>query len=319
MRCLRCVTVSALFLAGCAQDYFPVAPHQSTRPGLAARVDSINLTPPLTVHVSVHGVGSARIRRALLAPSASAPCREGIRETQAMLDGHKLWARPFDVGGPHELVLVYSPGAAGDLLAKPSALDFVLASDRGPDECLRVELTGAAPAQRWNAETTGSAGVALRVLGPIDAVDGVGGGYEIASRIGAYLGPVRLLGEVGFGEALCVSNCGSRVAFWWMPFGVSAHWVVADVPGFSLDLGLAYRMIPAFTSGKDDGRTAMLHGPELRLRLGESIQRGPGLPSGARIGNGGYEFFVAQWRGDGPNGPEQSLVIGIGIAGEAGF
>jgi hypothetical protein len=315
------VTVAALgVLVGCTQDYLPAAPHQSVRPGLAARVDAIGLEPPLTVWMSVHGIQQVRVRRILLSPAASMPCREGVRDAESKLDGQLVWARPFEVAGRHHLVVRFSPGASSDLLTKPAALDLVLAVGPGPDECLRVELTGAEPALAWQREVVGSGGGSIRILAPVDSVNGVDSGWSFDARIGGYAGPLRLMGEIGIGGAHCDEDCHqSDFGFLWLPLGVSAHWFAFESGQDVLDLGLAYRFTQAVIRGAGSGRTAIVHGPEFRIRLGETLERGPGLPAGARIASAGYEFFAAEWFGRGPSGPEKSFVLGLGIVSDVGF
>jgi hypothetical protein len=283
-------------------------------------VDALALEPPLTVSMSIHGVKSVRVRRILLSPAAAMPCHEGVRDVESKLDGGLVWARPFEVVGRHKLVVRFSPGAAGDLLTKPVALDLVFTTGPGPDECLRVELTGAEPALAWRREVAGSGGGSIRIVVPVDSVNGVGSGWSFDARIGAYAGPVRLLGEIGIGGAHCDEDCfRSDVGFLWTPLGVSAHWFAFESGQTVLDLGLAYRLTPAIIRGEGSGRTAIVHGPEFRVRLGDTLDHGPGLPAGARIASGGYEFFAAEWFGTGPAGPERSFVLGLGIVTDVGF
>lgn len=309
--------ISTLELVGCVQEYFPNAPHQSVRPGLAARVDSLTLLQTLQVRMSVYGIGPARVRRVLLTPSDSLPCHEGVREIDMALDGHRVWAKPMDVSGPHELVLRYGAGAANEILARPASLDLVLAGEPGPDQCLRVALEGPEPARAWHMNVNGTAGGTLRIVSPADSVDGIGAGWSLDMRLGTYAGPLRLRGEVGVGGAHCSIDCeGNTTGFLWAPLGASVHGFAIDSPGALLDVGLAYRFVPALVSGKEGERTSYVHGPELRLMLGESVQHGPGLPGGARVASGGYELFAAEWFG---KHDERSFVLGIGFVTDAAF
>jgi len=309
-------------LAGCAsRSYTPVAPHVATRPGLSASISHISLDRALTVSLRVDTVGVVRIRRVLLAPRVAEPCHEGVRDVELDLDGQRKWARPIDVGGKHEIALTYGPGSAGELLARPSTLDLVLAGDAGaPDECLRVDLTGTSPALAWKDHITGTAGGDFRGEAPVHAVNGVGLGWSFGTRIGGYVGPLRIMGEVGLGGARCSGTCyGSDIGFLWMPVGVSAHWFALGSKGTVLDLGLAYRFIMAAVGGHGESRAATIHAPELRVRFGTSAERGPGLPSGARVANAGYELFASEWFSDGPYGPEHAFVLGMGLVWEVGL
>jgi len=309
-------------LAGCApRGYTPVAPHVATRPGLSASITHISLDPPLTVSLSVDTIGVVRLRRVLLAPHIAEPCHEGVRDMGLALDGQRQWARPVEVSGKHVIALSYGSGSARELLARPSTLDLVLAGEAGaPDECLRVDLTGTAPALAWKDHITGTAGGDVRVEAPVHAVNGVGIGWSFGTRIGGYVGPLRIMGEAGLGGAHCGATCyGSDIGFMWLPIGVSAHWFVIDSKGFVLDLGLAYRFITATVAGQGESRALTIHAPELRLRFGTSAERGPGLPSGARVANAGYELFASEWFSDGPYGAEHAFVLGMGLVWEVGL
>lgn len=322
MRAVRYSTMIAVIAtAACQRGYQPVAPHVASQPGLSAQITRISFDRPFLAWLSVQATAPVHVRRVLLTPADAEPCHEGIREAELSLDAQAVWARPFEVLGLHELELRYDLGAAAQILAQPAALDLVLAGDAGkPDQCLRVALNGKPPEQAWNAHTPGTFAATVRILAPFYSVNGVGTGWSFDSRIGAYTGPLRLMGEVGLGSAYCGERCGgSRVGFIWLPFGASAHWFVHESKRSAVDIGLAYRLILAGVGHGQEARSTMLQAPELRLRFADTIQRGPGLPSGSRVGSGGFELFASEWFGHGPNGPERTFVLGVGVVGDSSF
>ena len=324
MRLAATLTVLAALAAawGCHQQgYQPVAPHFAVRPGLTAQINRVDFERQMNASLTVEALAPVQIRRILLAPSDAEPCREGIRESDARLDRQTIWARPIEVSGRHELDVRFGVAAAVQLTAQPASLDLVLAGQAGqPDQCLRVALNGYEPRQAWNAQTSATVGAAVRVMAPVHSLNGVDTGWSVDTRIGGYVGPLRLAAEVGVGGAHCGERCyGSGLGFTWLPLGVSTHWFAYDAKGSALDVGLAYRLTLAGVSHGQESRSVIIQAPELRLRWAGTVQRGPGLPSGARIGSAGYELFASEWFGKGPTGPEHTFVLGFGIVGDGGF
>src|ERR1041385_5032412 len=210
----RFLSLGFFVAGGSPGGYTPVAPHVATRPALAASVTRIHLDRGLAVTLRVDTAGPVRLRRVLLAPHVAEPCHEGVREVDITVDDQRQWARPTEITGKHEIALRYSAGSASDLLARPSALDVVVAGDGGaPDQCLRVELTGASRALAWNDHIAGTVGGELRVMAPIQSVDGVGAGWSFGARMGGYAGPVRIMGELGLGTAHCTGVCYGDIGF----------------------------------------------------------------------------------------------------------
>ena len=321
----RVASASLLAILGAtncqSQGYRPVAPHVATRPELTVTVDRINFGQAFSASLTLKSAAPVLVRRVLLAPADAEPCHEGIRESDARLDHQRIWARPFEVNGVRELDLRFGVAAASQIVAQPAAFDLVLAQQGGqPDQCLRVALTSQARDGAWNADVRGTVAMTVRVESPAYGVNGVDTGWSFDTRIGGYAGPLRIMGEVGLGGAHCGERCfGSSIGFVWLPLGVSTHWFAYDSKGSALDVGVAYRLMLAGVGHGQDSRSLLIQAPELRLRWANTVQRGPGLPGGPRIGSGGFELFASEWFSKGPSGPERSFVLGFGIVGDTGF
>jgi hypothetical protein len=321
---LLLIAAIAWCAAACALPPFkPAAPHRNAGEGLRAEVTRIGTItsqgPVVAIWAVVEGDPGAMLRRALLAPMKADPCREGIRATRLLVDDQFQWLRPVSVEGRHKLQLEFSQGAAYDLLTQIAAIDFVLASDEG-DRCLRVQLTGVDPALAWTADVRGAAGGSLRAYTPLHSVGGVGAGWSIGSSLGVYAGPFRLQGEAAVGSANCRQQClGSSFGFSWIPLGLSAHTYVLEAEGWGIDVGAGYRWIFSTVGGSGSSRQVWLSGPELTMRFAATPPRHPGLPAGSRIASAAFETFVADWRWNGPEGVERSLVFGVGLSWDAGF
>lgn len=305
---------------GCGAPYRPVAPHQGLTEDLRSEVISVGTLPPLTVELRVDGIGGAKIRRALLAPAAAEPCREGVRAQSIALDEQRSWLRPIEIGGAHTLRLSFSPGAARDLLTEPTAIDLVLVSAQGPDHCQRIPLTGTEPALAFGAERHGYASGALRTDLPFKSVGGVGAGWSYSLGFGAYAGPLRLGADAGLGTAACTHTCaGSSAGFLWLPVGFTASTFLVDRRNFALQLGAGYRFYFADVGSSDARRTVTISAPELRLSFASTAWQGPGIPSGARIAAASFDLFAADWRWHGPTGVESSFVAGLGLSWQLGW
>jgi len=310
-------------LAGCVpHGYRPAAPHRAAALGLAADViqlDTLSRGDAVTVSARIQGDPGTRLVRVLLTPAASEPCREGMRAARLVIDGESKWLRPVSVAGAHDLALAFGRGAAFALLQAPSALDFVLETDAG-ERCVRVALSGSEPALAWQTDVSGTAGASLRAYSPVTSVAGVASGWAFSDDVGGYLGPVRLQAEFGFGTANCTRSCaGSSSGFIWAPLGVTAHTELFDRDGFAIDLGVGYRGIFGLVGSKSAERTVRLDAPELSLRFAGTVNQGPGLPGGARIGSAGLELFASDWRYSGALGNESSFVLGLGFVWDHGF
>jgi len=321
-----------LLCSACAVPSFhPIAPHTAREQGLRVTLTKLDFASAtnLVVTAELEGAPGTRVRRAVLAPAKALPCREGIREQRWFLDGKSVWLRPAKVEGAHVALLQYSDGAWHDILREGAAIDFVVASDdpeaserdEEDDQCVRVMLNGNDPALAWHAESShGVAGASLRVYSPSAALGGVGAGWAFVDSVGAYLGPLRLQGDAGFGTANCRRDClDSGLAFVWFPLGASTHVYVLDHHGAGIDLGLGYRWFFSSVGGEAGSRSVTLGGPELTLRLSGTASLGRGIEGGSRIVSSGLEFIASNWRYNGPAGRESALVLGLALTWDHGF
>jgi hypothetical protein len=317
-------------LSACAlPSYEPVSPHVATSEDLHAEVTKLDASAAtILVTAKLEGGPKTRVRRALLAPLKAAPCHEGIREQRFTLDGKPQWLRPARVEGAHSALLVYAGAAALEILRQDAAIDFVVASpsaeddrpDDDADACVRVPLNGPDPALAWRAEAHGFAGGSVRVYSPSRALGGVGLGWALVDSVGAYIGPVRVQGEVGFGNAICRSDCfDSGLGFVWFPVGASMHVPLLDRAGMGLDLGLAYRWFFSSVGGGGESRWVIPAGPELSFRIAGTADLGRGLPGGWRMASSGVEFMLADWRYHAPDGWQNAVVLGMALTWDHGF
>jgi hypothetical protein len=319
-----CFLVALGAALGCvAPPYRPAQPHRAAGAGLRIDITKIQTLgqngPELVVWADLDGDPGVELRRALVAPRKAEPCHEGVRAKSLVVDGESPWLRPVAVGGKHDLVLRFAPGAAQDLLREAAAIDFVVAAAEG-DRCVRVTLTGHEPSDAWAAPLAGVVGASIRGYAPANPVGGVGSGWSFGDYLGGYLGPLRLQADFGFGSANCRSDClGGTGGFLWFPLGASAHMVLVESGSFSLDVGLGYRAMFASTIGKESSRRLRLDAPELSVRFAGTAEQGPGLPKGHRVASGGIEVFVADWSAGGAAGTERSLVLGMGFVWDHGF
>jgi hypothetical protein len=308
-----------LSLAGCdARLYRPAVPRTNDADGLRVEIVSIRTIPPLTVELRVDGAEGTKMRHALLAPAKAEVCHEGVRPSGIVVDGKQPWLRPIEIEGKHDVRLTFPAGASNDLLAEPTVIDIVFASNDG-ERCVRMALTGP-DELRFTTTFRGYASSGLRVEIPAKSVGGVGAGWTHALGFGGYAGPLRLGADVGIGTAACTHDCaGSTIGFLWLPTAVTASAFVIDRGDFALQLGAGYRLYFADVGSGDRSRSLTIHAPEARITLGSTLWQGPGLPSGARVAAGGLDLFFSNWRWSGPAGAESSFVFGLGLSGQAGW
>jgi hypothetical protein len=304
-------------ISGIPHTYAASHPHRAEQPGLSADIREISVGPWLLVRLQLQAEKEVAVRRALLAPRAALPCREGVRESSLALDNERRWARPFAVSGSHALALGFRVGGA--LLQQPSSVDLVLApvTGDGPDTCLRVPLNGPEPELAWGKTHYFASGGALRGYGLLHDVRGVGAGWSYDLRLGIPLGAFRPGFDVGLGLARCSTDCrGDSLGFFMAPLAPTLHWFVLDAGGAAVDLGLSYQFIYA-NVGSETQRSFWIQAPTLSMRLALTPEQGVGIESGARAGSSGLELYVSRWSSPGLQGAEQSFVFGAGWAWDA--
>jgi hypothetical protein len=312
---LALVAVTAPTSMTGVQHTYPAShPHRAAQPGLSAEIRKIDIGSSLVVHMRLDAPALVAVRRALLAPRAALPCREGVRERSLQLDGERRWARPFPVRGTHELTLGFR--VDGSWLDQASAIDLVLApaTGEGPDSCLRVVLNGPEPELAWEKTHWFSSGGAVRGYVPFEALRGVGTGWSYDGRFAVPLGSFRPGLDLGLGFARCRSDCrGDALGFLNLGLAPALHWFVVDRAGVALDLGFAYQLVYA-SVGVEPTRALWIHAPTLSLRLAGTVQHGLGIESGARAGSTGLELFFSRWSSPGLDASDHSFVLGAGWA-----
>jgi hypothetical protein len=307
-----------------AKPYRPVVPsaHRASVQGLEAEIVQIETAYGFRVLLKVRGDRDARITRALLAPSAASPCREGVRDEGLLVDGKVEWLRPVRVSGEHEVLVTFPAGAAGDLIAKTPVVDLVLPTEtKGADDCLRLPISGEAPELALARDMSWSVNWAARLVYPSHPVRSVDNGWSLDFGAGRWFGPIRARAEVGAGISDCKGDCPPQPhggeGFTWFPLRLALDGYVFETRGFGIAAELGYELSSARRLNPDEStRWETNHGPRGAVRLDFTPLMPQGWPWGGRQSAFGLELSLGRWASEEDGA---ALVWGIGLVNFVGF
>src|SRR4029077_8981476 len=103
-----CVSAIAGVACTSQRPYRPVSPaaHRAETQDLQAQLVEVSWAGFHAV-LQVRGGEDARLVRGLLAPVASRPCEEGVRDQGLTVDGKAQWLRPVSAAGEHRITLTF--------------------------------------------------------------------------------------------------------------------------------------------------------------------------------------------------------------------
>jgi hypothetical protein len=304
----------AAVASGCA-TYRPASARE-VREGSAL----VRVTGAQTGWVSVNVQGDvvdpagSKVRAAWLTSADAARCAGGWPGTVAWQQGGGLGEAPADAvrTGPRRFELSFLRQDPADPLRGDSAVDLQL--DTPAAGCLRVPFAGENPALHWSGAGRWYAGMALRyaIVAP-----GIGGAREALSlsvRVGRWVGPLRVTGEVGAGLHGCNGTCAGG-DFEWLEGSLGLEGFIVRRDGWTLSLEAAYEALPGV--GHPDSNQTLVHGPRLSVRLLRTERWHAGLPSGPEVRTSGLELFAGERFYSGAQ--VGGLVVGVGIVGDEGL
>ena len=319
---------SFLAIAGVActsqRPYRPISPaaHHAETQGLDAQIVEV-WWAGFHVVMQVRGGDDARIVRGLLAPVASRPCEEGLRDRGFFVDGKAQWLRPVSVAGEHRIILTFPALGASDLLAQDPVVDLlVLGKDDSPEHCLRLPLSSKAPELAWQRPFRWSGDLAARGTFSSHPLGSVDGGWSVDFGIGRFIGPLRIRGEIGLGSADCSGYCPPEPngghGFWLIPVGAAVDGYLFETSGFGLAAEVGYRQFFATRVNPDNStRWESSGGPTGTLRFDLTPSPLPGWPGGGRQGSFGIEVTAGpSMRSD---GSDAAFMWGVGLVNYVGF
>ena len=315
--------VSALVF-GCAnaiEPYHPVRPHRSQTEDIDLAVLQAQIAGSFQFALVARGRPGVRLERALLAPAAARPCREGLRDVGLMVDEKLRWLRPVPLEGRHDIIVTFPQAAGLDLLAQRPVLDLVLETPRG-ERCVRVRVSGPEPELAWRRSFDWSVSYAVRAAHPSEPLGAVEDRWSFDAGFGRWLGPLRLMAELGAGATDCRSDCpparNDEKGFYLVALRGSLDTYLYEGPGFGLAAGLWYGYHLAWRANADNTRRdETSHGPGAALRLDLTKLWPPGFQSDVRQGGVGLELSLG--RLSDTDEDDRGLLWGIGIVGHTGL
>jgi hypothetical protein len=268
----------------------------------------------LGVVLDVEAPGALTITAAHAVPSGAKACdgdAPGALAAAVMsIDGQRQWQRPLRVEGRRAVTLEFALPPADsthDADHRPAleSVDVAFIAGAGP-QCARVPL--GTPDGRLVRVSPWSWGRSVRIEAP--ALDA----YAGALRLGRWVGPLRLGGELGVGVRRCTS-CLSPL-YLAAPAALTLETIVATRTGLGVGVELAYAVRP--TLGADAGDRYLLHGPRVTLRIISAAPRTFGLPGGPRRRFASFDLVFAHQVAAGVDHWAQT-VFSLGWTWDRGF
>jgi hypothetical protein len=311
-------------LTGCV-PYAPVAPHVGKSGATRVRLEGLT-----------HVLGSyrlagrfeevppgTRIKEAVIARAANAPCRFGWAPAQAVLvrsgtQASELEERDVQVGD--ELMLFYTPENAKQL-ERSARLDLVLERG-GREECVAIPLTGTAPEERWERGQPVFIDFAMGGSGYTPTTGAMVGDFDFRFGLGLGLGELRAFAGAGAGFGFCdTAICPPEVVKAGTPDERSTRRIALSVPmfvgvdmlpwqtgyfafGSSVEYDLNFVRLETYTGWRVNWTHGFTVAPRIALTYKDPLA--PGLSGGVKNG------FLAL---DVPLGFTHSL----GLGGDVGF
>lgn len=306
------------------RPFHPVSPaaHRAKTQGLQAEIVEVWWGGFHAV-LQVHGVEGTRLVRGLLAPVASRPCAEGLRDQGLFVDGKAQWLRPVPTAGEHRVVLTFPARGAAGLLEQSPVIDLVLVGqDDKTESCLRLPLSSGSSELAWERPVHWSADLGARGTFTSHPLGSVDSGWSIDLGVGRFVGPLRIRVELGAGLADCNGYCPPEPSgghgFWLFPARLAVDGYLYETSGFGLAAEVSYRQLFASRPNPDNStRWESSGGPTAALRFDLTQGSPAGWPGGGRQSALGLEISAGQWiRSD---GSDAAFVWGIGLVNFVGF
>lgn len=273
-------------------------------------------TTGLGVVLQVDATTDLAITAAHATPAAAKPCAGSdapgaVAVAVMSLDGQRQWQRPLRLSGHHALTLEFPIPSADELdeeegFAPLEAVDVTFTDGTGGSHCARLPLR--TPQGGWMRRGPWSWGRGVRLDSPfLDAFTGV-------VRLGRWLGPLRLGGELGASARRC-PDCLSAL-YVAAPAALTLEVVAATRSGKGLGLELAYAVRPIL--GAEAGDRYLLHGPRVTLRFVAAAPRTFGLPGGPQHRFTSFDLILARSNAAGIEHWAQT-VFSVGWTWDGGF
>jgi hypothetical protein len=316
--------VTSLLVLGCAnaiEPYRPVRPHRAQTQDADVAILQAQIAGSFQFALVMRGAPGVRLERALLAPSAARPCREGLRDVALTVDEKLRWLRPVPIDGRHDVIVTFPQDAGLDVLTQRPALDLVLDTPRG-ERCVRVPVSGPEPELAWRRSFDWSVSYAARVARPSEPLGAVEDRWSFDAGFGRWLGPLRVMAELGAGATDCRSDCpparNEEKGFYLIALRGSLDTYIYEGTGYGLAAGLWYGYHMAWRVNADSTRRdENSHGPGAALRFDLTRVWPPGFQNQARQGGVGLELSLGRLRDS--DGGQAALLWGAGIVGYTGL
>jgi hypothetical protein len=309
---------------GSIRIFKPTVPHEAEHSVLNVSLEKIDVTRApgggqLTMKLHTDPVGSTVPVVFRLSDSETSPCSGGVL-------AHSVWTESLSMKrevssfGSQEFVLEFSrEGIDKRAMFERglAVLDLFAVDDDTPaaTQCVRLPLVQDTARTEWEDNPSWFFGGRLGVFVPVKTVGGVKGGMLERLRFGPWLGPVRLLAELGLGLVFSSkAESGKPTSMWLFTGGVGASTLLFSLGRIGLVAELGYEVNVPDSRRMD--YIPILHGPHLALRISGLPERlgWPGFDDTRPFtADAGLELFTALWWDGSEPGP--TAVFGIALSG----